>query len=154
MDCNSLWCYYTQSGVITNVISGRNTTTPINWRTGPGVLYNNLPYISFQSHFLNSNTYGEISRFDIYNIIKIELIINRYSQDKILGEFSVSYKNSNGDWIEIHKIDESDKINERSEWETITSISENNYGLRIRHDKKNSTNQMCSISKITLTHTI
>ena len=37
-DCNSLWYYYTQSGVITNVISGRNITTPVNWRTGPGVL--------------------------------------------------------------------------------------------------------------------
>ena len=87
-DCNSLWFYYTQSGVITNVISGRSIPTPVNWRTGPSVLYNNLPYISFQSHFLTSNTYAEISRFDIYNIIKIELIINRYSQDNIMGEFS------------------------------------------------------------------
>ena len=94
-DCNSLWLYYTQSGVITNVISGRYIPTPVNWRTGPGVLYNNLPYISFQSHFLNSNTYAEISRFDIHNIIKIELVINRYSQDNIMGEFSVFYKNSN-----------------------------------------------------------
>ena len=110
-DCNSLWCYYTQSGIITNVISGRNTPTPVNWRTGPGVLYNNLPYMNFQSHFLNSNTYAEISRFDIYNIIKIELIINRYSQDNIMGKFSVFYKKSNDEWTELYKIEENTNIN-------------------------------------------
>ena len=37
-DCNSLWGYYTQSGNITNVTSGRNTITPLSWRTGSGVL--------------------------------------------------------------------------------------------------------------------
>ena len=154
-DCNSLWLYYTQSGVITNVISGQNIPTPVNWRTGPGVLYNNIPYMSFQSHFLNSNTYAEISRFDLHSIIKIELIINRYSQDNIMGEFSIFYKNSNDEWVEIHKIGENANINAINEWETITlSISENNYGNKIRHDKKNSTNQMCCILKITLTHTI
>ena len=154
-DCNSLWCYYTQSGVITNVISGRNTPTPINWRTGPNVLYENLPYLNFQSHFLTSNTYAEISRFDIRNIIKIELIINRYSLDNIMGEFSVLYKNSNDEWIEIHKIEENTNINAINEWETISlTISENNYGIKFRHNKKNSTNQMCSISKIVLTYTI
>ena len=136
-DCNSLWCYYTQSGVITNVISGRNTPTPINWRTGPNVLYEDLPYLNFQSHFLASNTYAEFSRFDIHNIIKIELIINRYSLDNIMGEFSVLYKNSNDEWIEIHKIDENTNLNAINEWETISiTISENNYGVKFRHKKK------------------
>ena len=154
-DCNSLWCYYTQSGVITDVFSGRNTPTPINWRTGPNVLYENLPYLNFQSHFLTSNTYAEISRFDIHNIIKIELIINRYSLDNIMGEFSVLYKNSNDEWIEIHKIEENTNTNAINKYETISlTISEKNYGIKFRHNKKNSTNQMCSISKIVLTYTI
>ena len=68
-DCNSLWGYYTQSGFITNVIAGRNTITSLSWRTGPGVLFQGLSYLSFQSHFLTNNTYAEISRYDIYNII-------------------------------------------------------------------------------------
>ena len=132
-----------------------NTGTPLSWRTGVSDLYEGLSYLSFQSHFLTSNTYAEISRFDIRNIIKIELIINRHSQDKKMGEFSLFYKNSNNDWIEVSKINENANINERNEWEVLTiSISENNYGIKIRHNKKSSTNQMCSISKITLTHTI
>ena len=40
---NSLLGFYTQSGDINNVISGRNIPTPLSWRTGPSVLYNNLP---------------------------------------------------------------------------------------------------------------
>ena len=48
-DCNSLWCYYTQSGFITNIISGRNTITPLSWRTGPGTLYEGLSYIYINS---------------------------------------------------------------------------------------------------------
>ena len=152
---NSLWEYYTQSGDINNIIAGRNIPTPLSWRTGPEILYEELPYLSFESHFLKTNTYAEISRFDIHNIIKIELKINRYSQDKIIGEFSVFYKNSNNEWVELYKIGENTNINNIDEWESITlSISENNYGLKIRHKKKNSTNQMCSISKITLTHNI
>ena len=152
---NSLWGYYTQSGDISNIISGRNLPTPLSWRTGPSVLYENLPYLNFQSHFLNSNTYAEISRFDIHNIIKVELIINRYSQDNIMGEFSIFYKNINDEWSELNKIEENANINAINEWETITlSISENNYDIKIRHDKKNSTNQMCCISKIILTYTI
>ena len=154
-DCNSAWIYYSQAGDITNIIRGMNIGTPLSWRTGPSVLYENLSYLSFQSHFLNTNTYVEISRFDIQNIIKIELIINRYSQDNIMGEFSVFYKNSNDEWIEIYKIEENMNINAIDEWESISlSISENNYGIKIRHDKKNSTNQMCCISKIILTYTI
>ena len=78
-----------------------NTGTPLSWRTGVSDLYEGLSYLSFQSHFLTSNTYAEISSFDIHIIIKIELIINRYSQDKIMGEFSIFYKNSNNDWIEV-----------------------------------------------------
>ena len=152
---NSLWGYYTQSGILTQVISGRDTITPISWRTGPGSLHEELSYLSFNSYFLTSITYAEISRFDIHNIIKIQIIINRYSLDNIMGEFSVFYKNINDEWIELYKIEENSNINTINEWETITlSISENNYGLKIRHDKKNSSNQMCSISKITLTHTI
>ena len=93
--------------------------------------------MSFQSHFLNSNTYAEISRFDIHNIIKIEIIINRYSLDNIMGEFSVFYKNSNDEWTELYKINENENINTINEWEPITlSISENNYGIKIRHNKK------------------
>ena len=88
-DCNSGWICYTESGNVNNLISGLNTTTPLSWRTGPGTLYQGLSYISFQSHFLTSNTYAEISRFDIHNIIKIELIINRYSQDNMMGEFNI-----------------------------------------------------------------
>ena len=154
-DFNSLSGYYTQSGDITNIIRGMNTGTPISWRTGVSVLYEGLSYLSFQSHFLNTNTYAAISRFDIQNIIKKELIINRYSQDNIMGEFSVFYKNSNNEWIRHYTIAENTNINGRNEWEFITiSISENNYGIKIRHNKKNSTNQTCSISKKTLTHTI
>ena len=41
-DCNALWGYYTQSGNIFYVISGRNTITPLSWRTGPGTLYEGL----------------------------------------------------------------------------------------------------------------
>ena len=74
-DCNSGWVYYTQSGDITNIIRGMNIGTPLSWRTGPSVLYENLPYLSFQSHFLITNTYAEISKFDIHNITKIDLII-------------------------------------------------------------------------------
>ena len=154
-DCNSLCEYYTQSGIINNIISGRNTPTPLSWRTGPSVLYNNLPYLNFQSFFLVTDIYAEITRYDIHNIIKAELIINRYSQDKIMGEFSVFYQNSNNEWFELYKIEENSNINASDEWEIITlSISENNYGLKFRHNKKNSSNPICSITKITLTHTI
>ena len=152
---NSLWGYYTQSGDINNTVSGRNHPTPLSWRTGPCVLYNNLPYLNFQSFFLATDKYVEISRYDIHNIIKVELIINRYSLDNIIGEFSVFYKNSNNEWTELYKIEENTNINAIDEWETISlSISENNYGIKIRHNKKNSSNQICSISKITVTHTI
>ena len=138
---NSLWGYYTQSGILTQVISGRDTITPISWRTGPGSLHEELSYLSFNSYFLTSNTYAEISRFDIHNIIKIQIIINRYSLENIMGEFSVFYKNINDEWIELYKIEENSIINTLNEWETITlSISENIYGLKIRHDKKNSSN--------------
>ena len=154
-DCNSLWGYYTQSGKINKVILARNISTPLSWRTGPGILYEELPYLSFEPHFLNTNTYAEISRFDIHNIIKIELIINRYSQDNIIGESSILYKNSNDEWITQHTIEENTNITPRDQWETITlTISENKYGIKIRRNKKNSTNQMCSISKIVLTYTI
>ena len=72
-----------------------------------------------------------------------------------MGEFSIFYKNSNDEWVEIHKIEENTNINAIDEWESISlSISENNYGIKIRHNKKNSSNLMCSISKITLTYTI
>ena len=135
---NSLWGYYTQSGDINNIISGRNIPTPLSWRTGPSVLYENLSYLNFQSFFLDSINYAEISRYDINNIIKIELIINRYSQDNIMGEFSVFYKNSNDEWIEIYKIEENTNNNAIDECESISlSISENNYGIKIRHNKKN-----------------
>ena len=154
-DSNSAWIPYTQTGNLNNIISGLSTITPLSWRTGPGSLYQGLSYISFQSHFLTSNTYAEISRFDIHIIIKIELIKNRYSQDNIVGEFSVHYKNSNDGWSELYRLEENTNITPRDEWETITlSISENNYGIKIRHNKKNSTNQMCSISIIVLTYTI
>ena len=154
-DCNSLWGYYTQSGFITSVISGRNFITKSSWRTGPGIFFEGLPYISFQSHFLTSNTYAEISRFEIHNIIKIDLTINRYSLDNIMGEFSIPYKKSNDEWIELYKIEENTNINPRDQWESITlTISENIYGIELRHNKKNSTNQICSISKIVLTYTI
>ena len=154
-DCNSLWCYYTQSGNITNVISGRNTITPLSWRTGRRALYEGLSYVSFQSHFLASNTYAEISRFDVQNFIKLELIIGCYSLDNIMGEFSIFYKNSNDEWIELYKIEENTNITPIDQWETITlTISESNYGIKFRHNKKKSTNQMCSITQIVLTYTI
>ena len=76
---NSMWGFYTQSGVINNIITGRNTPTPLSWRTGPSVLYNNLPYLNFQSFFLANNDYAEISGFGFNNIINLEIIINRYS---------------------------------------------------------------------------
>ena len=152
---NSLWGYHTQSGILAQVISGRDTITPISWRTGPGSLHEELSYLSFNSSFLTSNTYAEISRFDIHNIIKIQIIINRYSLDNIMGDISVFYKNSNDEFIELYKINENENINAIDEWEILTiSISENNYGIKIRHNKKNSSNQMCCISKITLTYTI
>ena len=72
-----------------------------------------------------------------------------------MGEFSIFCKNSNNEWVELHKVEANSDISAIDEWETITlSISEDNNGIRIRHNKKNSSNQMCSISKITLTHTI
>ena len=72
-----------------------------------------------------------------------------------MGEIFIFYKNSNDEWIEIYKKNENTNINQGNEWEILTiSISENNYGIKIRHNKKNSSNQMCCISKITLTHTI
>ena len=49
---NSLWGYYTQSGILTQVISGRDTITPISWRTVPGILHEELSYFSFNSYFL------------------------------------------------------------------------------------------------------
>ena len=154
-DCNCAWICYTQTGNITNVISRLNTPTPSSWLTGPSSLYQNLSYLSFQSHFLASNTYAEISRFDIHNFLKTELIINRYSLHNIMGEFSILYKISNDEWITHHTIAENENITPIDEWETITlTISENKYGIRIRHDKKNSSDQMCSISKKVLTYTI
>ena len=152
---NSSWEYYTQSGDINNIISGRNLPTPLSWRTGPSVLYENLPYLNFQSFFLDINKYAEISRYDIHNILKVELILNRYSQDNITGELSVFYKNLNNEWSELYKIGEDANIKNIDEWELITlTFSENNYGIKIRHNKKNSSNQMSSISKITLTYKI
>ena len=72
-----------------------------------------------------------------------------------MGEFNIFYKNSNDEWIELHKIKENTNITAIDQWETITlTNSENNYGIKIRHNKKNSTNQICSISKIVLTYTI
>ena len=154
-DCNSLRGYYTQSGIIIHVISGRNTPTPLSWRTGPGLLYEGLSYLSFHSHFLNTNTYAEISRFDIHNIIQIQPIINRYSLDNIMGEFSILYKKSNDEWIELYKIEENENISPIDEWETIIlTVSANNYGINFIHNKKISTNQISSISKIVLTYTI
>ena len=154
-DCNSAWACYTQTGNIINIISGLSTITPLSWRTGPGSLYQELSYISFQSYFLSTNTYAEMSRFDIYNFIKIELIINRYSQDNIMGESTILYKNSNDEWIEAYKLSENTDITPRNEWDIITiPISEKNYGIKLRHSKKNSVNQMFSISKIVLTYTI
>ena len=87
--------------------------------------------------------------------MKIELIINRCSLDNIIGEFTILYKNSNNEWIEHYKIDENKNIAPRDEWDAISlTNSENNYGIKISQNKKNSTNQMCSISKIVLTYTI
>ena len=72
-----------------------------------------------------------------------------------MGEFIIFYKNSNNDWIELYKIEENTNITNIDKWDTINlSLTDNNYGIKIRHNKRNSTNQMCSISKITLTHTI
>ena len=72
-----------------------------------------------------------------------------------MGETSILYKNSNDEWITHHTIAENENISPRDEWEFITiSISENNYGTKIKHNKKNSSNQMFCISKITLTYTI
>ena len=154
-DCNSLWGYYTQSGNINNVISALSTVNPVSWRTGPGSLYEGLSYISLQSHFLTTNTYAEMSRFDIHNIIKIELIINRYSLDKLIGEFTILYKNSNDEWIEHYKIDENENLTPRNGWDMVSlTFTENNYGIKIRHNKANSTNQMCSKSKVVLTYTV
>ena len=86
------------------MISGRNTIAPLLWKTGPSSLYEELPYLSFNSHHLTSNSYCEISRFDIHNIIKIQKIINCYSLDNIMGELSIFYKNSNNEWIELYEI--------------------------------------------------
>ena len=76
-DCNNAWICYTQTGNVTNIISGLSTATSLSWRTGPGSLHEGLSYIAFQPHFLTSNTYAEISRFDIHIFMKIQLIINR-----------------------------------------------------------------------------
>ena len=153
--CNSLWEYYTQTGDVTSTIVALGNGTPNSWLTGPSVLYANLSYLSFQSHFLTTNTYAEISRYDIYNITKIELVINRYSAHNIMGETSILYKKSNDEWIELHKLEENSNISIRNGWDVITLlINEDIYGIKSRHNKKNSTNQMVSISKITLNYTV
>ena len=54
-----------------------------------------------------------------------------------MGEFNILYKNSNDEWTELHKIEENENITPRDQWETLTlSTSENNYGIKIRHNKK------------------
>ena len=152
---SSSWDCFSQSGNIDQIVLGLNNPTPLNWRSGPGVLYQNLPYISFHTHFLAQKNYAEISRLDIHNITKIELVINRFSLDNIMGELTILYKNSNDKWIELHKTDENENITARNEWDTLSlSISEKNYGVCIRHNKRNSINQIFSIAKITLTYTI
>ena len=71
-----------------------------------------------------------------------------------MGEFNILYKNSNDEWIEIYKTEENTNITPIDEWETITlTVSENKYGIKTRHNKKNSSNQICSLSKIVLTYT-
>ena len=154
-DRNSALICYTQTGNINNILSGLSTITPLSWRSGPGSLHQGLSYISFQPHFLTSNTYAETSIFDIHKIIETQLIRNRYSQDNIMGEFNILYKNSYDEWTELYKLEENTNITPIDQKETITlTISENNYGIKIRHSKKNSTNQMCSILKIVSTYTI
>ena len=153
--CNNLWGYYTQTGELTSIIQALGYGTPNAWLTGPSVLYENLPYLSFHSYFLTTNTYAEISRYDIYNITNLELVINRYSTNNIMGETSVLYKNKKDEWIELHKIVENTDISTRDGWDIITlTVNEDNYGIKIRHNKKNSTSQILSISKITLTYTV
>ena len=154
-NCNFLWGCYSPSGEIKRVIQGEDTITPVSWKTGPGSLYGELSYLSFHSNFLNTNTYAEISRYDFHNIIKIELIIKRYSLNNIMGETVILHKNSNDEWIELYKFNENENITPRDQLQTITlTTSEKNYGMKIRRDKKNSINQMFSISKIVLTYTI
>ena len=78
-------------------------------------MYEELSYLSFQAHFLTNNTFSEISRFDIHNIIKVEIIINRYSQDIIMGDSTIFYKNSNDEWITHYTIAENTTISGRNE---------------------------------------
>ena len=72
-----------------------------------------------------------------------------------MGESSILYKNKNDEWIELHKIEENTNISSRDGWDIITlTVDEDNYGIKIRHNKKTSTSQILSISKITLTYTV
>ena len=55
-----------------------------------------------------ANTQCEISRNDIHNVNKIEIVKNRYSNSDTMGEFFVLYKNDSNNWVEILKLPEND----------------------------------------------
>ena len=84
-----------------------------------------------------ANTECEISRFDIHNISKIEIVINRYSNINIKGEFRVIYKNESNNWIEILKLSENENLSPRDEWEVFSmNINEDNYEVKFIFNKK------------------
>ena len=84
-----------------------------------------------------TDTECEISRIDIHNINKIEIVIIRYSNVNIMGEFKILYKNESNNWIELLKSFENDSLTSRDDWEIFTiNINENNYGVKFIFNKK------------------
>ena len=154
-DCSSKWHLFCSTKPITTIFTTRSQITPSGWGTGPGAIYENLNFFVINTFYMLANTQCEISRNDIHNVSKIEIVISRYSNNNTMGEFSVLYKNDSDNWIEILKLSENSELTDREEWGTFTiDINENNYGIKFIFDKKNSHNQITAISKITLTYKI
>ena len=97
---NNSWNYFTEEGDIEKVIKGLREPAQPAWKTGPMSLYEDLGYLQMVTYHMVSNTYVDIYRTDLHNITKIDMLISRYAENNIMGEFTVFYKNSNNEWVE------------------------------------------------------
>ena len=62
-----------------------------------------------------ANTRCEVCRYDIHNVNKIEIVINRYSNLNTMGEFFVLYKSDSDNWVEALKLPENDRLTGRDD---------------------------------------
>ena len=84
-----------------------------------------------------AKTQCEISKNDVHSVNKIEIVISRYSNINVMGEFYVLYKNNSKSWVELLKLPENDRLTSRSDWGVFTiNINENNYGIKFVFEKK------------------